>query len=212
METKKVSNKLLMRLPLYLNYIKSLPVHTKNISATKVAKALTLGEVMVRKDLAKVSDGGRRKVGYNRESLIRDIEDFLNVNRTTCAIIIGAGKLGQALLDYDGFEKAGLHVVAGFDSDLSKKKTERGKSIYPMDILESFCSCYDVRVGILTVPAESAQIVCDAMIACGIKAIWNFSPILLKTPAHVVVKNENLALSLAALRMQINDHGETALR
>ena len=210
METTKVSKRLLARLPLYLNYIKNLPDQPENISATKMAKALGLGDVMVRKDLAKVSDGGRRKLGYVRETLIRDIEEFLDVNSTICAVIVGAGKLGQALLDYDGFEKAGLHVMAGFDTNLSKKKTESGKKIYPMNRLESFCRCHDVRLGILTVPAESAQTVCDAMIACDIKAIWNFSPVILRTPEHVVVQNENLAVSLAALRMQIKDSGGTA--
>ncbi len=210
METTKVSKRLLMRLPLYLNHIKSLPDQPENISATKMAKALGLGDVLVRKDLAKVSDGGRRKLGYNRELLIQDIEAFLDVNSTTCAVIVGAGKLGQALLDYNGFEKAGLDVVAGFDTDLSKKKTAGGKKIYPMNRLEDFCRSYDIRIGILTVPAESAQMVCDAMIACGIKAIWNFSPILLRSPEHVVVQNENLAISLAALRMQIKDSAETA--
>lgn len=212
METTKVSKRLLMRLPLYLNYIKSLPDQPENISATKMAKALGLGDVMVRKDLAKVSDGGRRKLGYVRATLIQDIESFLDVNSTTCAVIVGAGKLGQALLDYNGFEKAGLNVVAGFDTDLSKKKTAGGKKIYPMNRLEDFCRSYDIRIGILTVPAESAQMVCDAMIACGIKAIWNFSPILLRSPEHVVVQNENLAISLAALRMQIKDSAETALQ
>lgn len=205
METTKVSKRLLMRLPLYLNYLKSLPDQPENISATKVAKALGLGDVMVRKDLAKVSDGGRRKLGYVRETLIRDIEEFLDVNSITTAVVVGAGKLGQALLDYNGFEKAGLNVMAGFDTNLSKKKTESGKKIYPMNQLDDFCRCNNVRVGILTVPPENAQAVCDAMIACNIKAIWNFSPIILRTPEYVVVQNENLAISLAALRMQIKD-------
>lgn len=205
METTKVSKRLLMRLPLYLNYIKYLPEQPENISATKMAKALGLGDVMVRKDLAKVSDGGRRKLGYVRETLIQDIERFLDVNSITSAVVVGAGKLGQALLDYSGFEKAGLNVMAGFDSDFSRNKTEGGKKIYPMDRLEGFCRSNDICIGILTVPAESAQTVCDAMVACNIKAIWNFSPVILRTPEYVVVQNENLAMSLAALRMQIKD-------
>ena len=99
MEPPIVSKKLLKRLPVYLHYIKTLPEGTENISATKMAKDLGLGDVMVRKDLAKVSNGGRRKLGYVREDLMGDIEKFLDFNSTTDAIVIGAGKLGQALLD-----------------------------------------------------------------------------------------------------------------
>ena len=205
METTKVSKRLLMRLPLYLNYIKSLPDQPENISATRMAKALGLGDVMVRKDLAKVSDGGRRKLGYERECLIRDIEEFLDVNSTTCAIIIGAGKLGQALLDYNGFEKSGLQILAGFDINPTAQKTDTGKPIYAISRLESFCRCYDVAIGIITVPAEHAQEACDKVVACDIKAIWNFSPAHLNVPEDVVIQSENLAVSLTALRMQLKN-------
>lgn len=205
METKKVSRKLLKRLPLYLNYVKSLPEGTEYISATKMARALMLGDVMVRKDLAKVSDGGRRKLGYPCEELIRDIEEFLDVNKTTCAVIVGAGKLGQALLDYKGFEESGLHILAGFDIDPSAPKTEGGKPIYSMNRLQTFCQCYDISIGIITVPAEHAQEACDRLVECDIEAVWNFSPAHLTVPDNVVVQSENLAVSLTALRMQIKN-------
>lgn len=203
METIKVSKKLLKRLPVYLHYIKYLSEKTENISATKMAKALNLGDVLVRKDLAKVSDGGRRKLGYNREQLIRDIEAFLDVNSTTCAIIIGAGKLGQALMDYQGFEKSGLQILAGFDISPNAKKTEGGKPIYSMNRLESFCRHNAISIGIITVPAEHAQQVCDKLVENGVTAIWNFAPVLLNVPDHIVVQSENLAVSLTALRMQL---------
>jgi len=200
---QKVSQTLLKRLPLYLNYLKSLPDSVVSISATAIAKALDLGDVQVRKDLAKVSDGGRRRTGHLREKLIRDIEDFLDFASSTGSIVIGAGKLGQALLDYTGFEESGLNILAGFDLAPMGQQTDSGKPLYPMDQLEGFCKRYDVQVGILTVPAERAQEVCDRLIACGIQAIWNFAPVHLKVPAHVVVQNENLAVSLSTLRIQM---------
>jgi len=205
MESKKVSQKLLSRLPLYLNYLKGLPEWVVDVSATKIASALNLGDVLVRKDLAKISDGGRRKLGYERSSLIRDIEEFLDVNSTTCAVIVGAGKLGQALLDYNGFEKSGLRILAGFDIHPSVQKTDGGKPLYSMARLESFCQCYDVRIGIITVPAEFAQDACNSLVDCGIEAIWNFSPAHLRVPDHVVVQSENLAVSLTSLRMQLKN-------
>ena len=203
MEPKTVSKKLLSRLPLYLNYLKSLPESMVDVSATKIANTLSLGDVLVRKDLAKVSNGGRRKLGYEREGLIRDIEEFLDVNSTTCAVIVGAGKLGQALLDYNGFEKSGLRILAGFDIHPAAPKTEGGKPIYSMGRLESFCQCHVVPIGIITVPADHAQEACDELVRCGIDAIWNFSPTHLRVPEHVVVQSENLAVSLTALRMQL---------
>ncbi|MBO5130228.1 MAG: redox-sensing transcriptional repressor Rex [Oscillospiraceae bacterium] len=207
MNTNKVSKTLLKRLPVYLNYIKTLPEHTESISATKIAKALDLGDVLVRKDLAKVSDGGRRKLGYVREDLIRDIEEFLDVNRTACAVIVGAGKLGQALLDYDGFEKSGLQILAGFDICPGGPRTGGGKPIFPMSRLEAYCRANDVTIGIITVPAEHAQKVCDQLVACDVEAIWNFSPVHLSVPEHVVIQSENLAVSLTALRMQMKNRG-----
>ena len=205
METPNISKKLLKRLPVYLHYIKTLPEHTENISATRMAKDLGLGDVMVRKDLAKVSNGGRRKLGYVREDLIVDIEKFLDFNSTTDAIVIGAGKLGQALLDYCGFEASGLHIVAGFDRHTTKKYTNGGKPIYPMAKLAQFCEDNQVAIAVITVPAESAQSVCDELIASGIRAIWNFAPVHLNVPEGIVVQSENLAVSLTALRMQLKN-------
>lgn len=205
MESKIISKKLLSRLPLYLNYLKGLPDSVVDVSATKIANALNLGDVLVRKDLAKVSNGGRRKLGYERECLIRAIEEFLDVNSTTCAIIIGAGKLGQALLDYNGFEKSGLQILAGFDINPTTQKTDAGKPIYSINRMESFCQCYDVAIGIITVPAEHAQEACDKVVACEIKAIWNFSTTHLNVPDDVVIQSENLAVSLTALRMQLKN-------
>lgn len=93
------------RLPLYLQYLKSLPkVEGATISATAIAKGLSLGDVQVRKDLAVVSGAGKPKIGYMQETLIADLERHLGYERLTSAVLVGAGKLGRALLDYEGFE------------------------------------------------------------------------------------------------------------
>jgi len=202
MEPNKVSRKLLKRLPVYLNHLKSLPEHSENISATAIAKALGLGDVQVRKDLAKISHTGRRRTGRSREQLIRDIESYLDFATETGTVIVGAGKLGQALLEYSGFDEFGLNILAGFDIQPAARHSEAGKPIYPMSRLDAFCKCYDVNIGIITVPAENAQAVCDCLVACGVRAIWNFAPVHLKVPEHVVVQSENLAVSLTSLRMQ----------
>lgn len=207
MERREVSKSVLKRLPGYLAYLKSIPEGDQvHISATALANALGMGEVQVRKDLAMVSDGGRPKVGYLREKLIEDIEQFLGYDNTTVAVLIGAGKLGQALLCYSGFSAYGLDILAAFDVNVTKERTEGGKPILPIRQLESFCKSRKVLMGIITVPAACAQQVCDQLIACGIKAIWNFAPTHLDVPANILVQNENMATSLAVLSMHLQAH------
>ena len=204
MEPKPFSRKLLKRLPVYLNYLKNLPEDSSNVSATAMARALNLGDVQVRKDLAKISTG-RRRTGRNRQQLVQDIEAYLNFTEETGTIVVGAGKLGRALLDYSGFEKAGFNVMAGFDIEPSMDISEGGKPIYPLRRLEYFCKHYDVHIGVIAVPEESAQSVCDILVANGIQAIWNFSPVHLRVPDDVVVQSENLAVSLNALRARMKN-------
>ena len=204
MERKEVSKSVLKRLPGYLAYLKSLPEGTApHISATALAAALGMGEVQVRKDLAMVSDGGRPKIGYQRDRLIDDIEQFLGYDNTTAAVLIGAGKLGQALLGYGGFDDYGLNILAAFDTAPALERTEDGKPIYHISQLESFCRSHKVLMGIITVPAQFAQSVCDQLIECGIKAVWNFAPTHLDVPEHILVQNENMATSLAVLSMHL---------
>ena len=204
MERKEISKAVLKRLPGYLAYLKSIPEEgSAHISATALANALGMGEVQVRKDLAMVSDGGRPKLGYLRESLIDDIEQFLGYDNTTDAVLIGAGKLGQALLGYSGFADYGLNILAAFDVAPDHEVKIGGKPIYHIDELESFCRTHKVLMGIITVPGPFAQQVCDQLIACGIKAIWNFAPTHLEVPSNILVQYENMATSLAVLSMHL---------
>lgn len=198
---KEISRATLKRLPTYLSYLKALPSEASaNISATALAAGLHMGEVQVRKDLALVSDGGRPKIGYNREHLIADIENFLGYGNSNDAVLIGAGKLGRALLGYGGFAEYGLNIVAAFDAnDTLIGTTNGGKPIMHLSRLGEVCQRYKIKIGIITVPAEYAQGVCDLLIENGILAIWNFAPKHLNVPDGILVQNENMAASLALL-------------
>ena len=191
------------RLPQYLAYLRSLPEIRRTISATAIAKALSLGDVQVRKDLASVCGAGKPKIGYETDKLITDIESHLGYERLTNAVLVGAGKLGRALLDYDGFEDFGVKIVAGFDCN-ETVLTKGTKEILPIRDIEVYCREHDVKLGIITVGVGSAQEVCNKLVQSGIKAIWNFAPVTLKVPNGVLLKQENLALSLAYLNNQIN--------
>ncbi len=198
-----VSKATLGRLPRYLKYLKSLPdVKGATVSATAIARGLSLGDVQVRKDLAIVSGAGKPKIGYDRKKLICDLERHLGYDSLTKAVLVGAGKLGRALLDYDGFEDFGVRIVAGFDCN--ETVLERGsKDILPIRDIGAYCRENDIRLGIITVGLGSAQDVCDRLVESGIEAIWNFAPVTLEVPSGVLLKQENLALSLAYLNNQI---------
>lgn len=197
---RSVSKQTLERLPLYLNYLKSLPEGAANISATTIAEELGLNDVQVRKDLAMISSGGRPKIGYVTADLTRDIEQFLGYGSADSAVIVGAGRLGKALLCYKGFSEYGINVVAAFDADERVAGTQIGGApVLPMEELGAFCAERNIRMGIITVPVSAAQEVCDRMIQSGIMAVWNFAPVHLKVPKNVLVQNENMAYSLAVL-------------
>lgn len=202
-----ITLQMLGRLPKYLNYLKSLPKDgAANISATTIAKNLGLNDVQVRKDLAAVSDGGKPKIGYITESLIKDIEQMLGYNDSHDAIIVGVGSLGHALLSYEGFSQYGLNIVAGFDVSEEVINTEiKGKKVFPASKLEDLCKRMKIRIAIITVPAAQAQAICDTLIQSGVMAIWNFAPVHLNTPENILVQEENMAASLAVLSRHLTE-------
>lgn len=200
MNERSIPKATLGRLPQYLYHLKNLPDDEKYTSATAIARNLGLGEVQVRKDLAAVSNAGKPKIGYLVTDLLRDVESCLGFGRLTEAVLVGAGKLGRALLGYGGFEEYGVKIVAAFDVEESIVLTGQSEiKVRPVEEMESFCRQRDIKLGIITVGKDAAQAVCDQLVQSGIRAIWNFAPCSLKTPEGVILKRENLALSLAHL-------------
>lgn len=196
-----ISRQTLERLPAYLNYLKSLPQNQfANVSATFIAKSMGLNHVQVRKDLAQVSSRGRPKLGYVTRELIDDIKNFLGYNKLNDAVLIGVGKLGGALLSYDGFAQYGLNIVAGFDVNPKIIGSQiADKQIFSMDKLKNLCERMKIHLAIITVPEICAQNVCDILIDCGITGILNFASTHLNVPENILVQHENLALCLAVL-------------
>lgn len=204
MDKCTISKATLGRLPSYLEFLRNLPPDkVPYISATAIAKHLGLGEVQVRKDLAAVSGAGKPKLGYVTAELVEKLEDFLGCNQLTSAVLVGAGKLGRALLQYDEFEKYGVKISAAFDSNERAISLGTKTQILPMNQFEYFCKTQNIKLGIITVGEGSAQAVCDQMVKSGITAIWNFAPCKLNVPAGILLQNENLALSLAHLNNQL---------
>lgn len=192
----------LERLPQYLRILKiKKQENIENISSTTIANELKLNSIQVRKDLALVSkNDGKPGIGFEVNELIKDIESFLDLNNTKHVIIVGAGRLGQALMNYNEFEND-ISIVMAFDKDATKCNN---KTIFHIDQMEELIKKMNIHVGIITVPKEEAQNVCDMMVKCGIEAIWNFAPTNLIVPTHIKIKNEDLSASLLILLNGLN--------
>lgn len=194
----KVSKSTIQRLPAYLRYLQTLNAdENSNISSAAIASALSLNEVQVRKDLASVATAGRPRVGYNACDLMAQLKKYLGYDVRRNAVIVGAGKLGRALMDYSGFAGYGISIVAAFDKD--KKTIESDERIFDISRMESVCLEKKAEIGIITVPHEFAQEACDMLVKSGIRAVWNFAPAHIIVPDGVLVQHENMAASLAIL-------------
>lgn len=205
MDKSGITKATLGRLPHYLQFLRELSVDdVPYISATVIAKKLSLGEVQVRKDLSAVSGAGKPKVGYKTVDLIKSIEAHLGQGDMTNAVLVGAGKLGKALLEFDDFEDYGVKIIAAFDCNETVIRYNRSIEILPMNDFDEYCKQNNVRIGIITVGTGSAQNVCDKMIESGITAIWNFAPCNLEVPDGMLLKQERLALSLAYLNNKLS--------
>ncbi len=196
----------LSRLPLYYSYVRSLQQRGEtNVSSATIAQSLNMNPVLVRKDLAGVSSvTGKPRTGFEIDTLVKDLSDFLGYNKVDEAILVGVGSLGRLLLTNTEFSSMGLDITVGFDKDPDLVGLQIGsKYILPMEKMESYIKRTGVKIGIITVPADQAQNVCDQMVECGILAIWNFAFTLLNVPDGILVKNENLPSSLAMLSHQL---------
>ena len=192
----------LSRLPLYYSFISKLEEDgVEYVSSALVAQSLNMNPVLVRKDLSGVSSvTGKPRTGFEVNTLLKDLSEYLGYNNLDEAILVGVGGLGRTLLGNTEFSKLGLNIVVGFDKNPDLNGMQIGsKYVLPISKMKSFIKRTGIRIGIITVPADQAQAVCDLMVNSGILAIWNFAFTLLNVPQGILVKNENLPSSLAML-------------
>ncbi len=203
-----ISKQALQRMPYYLQYLRDLQNKgIKTVAAPAIAETLNLNEVQVRKDFAAVStEKGKPKSGFSVADLIASMEDYLGYHNVNDAVLIGVGSLGKAFLSYKGFKNYGINIVMAFDIDDDVIGKEIcSKQVFPMHRLSELCRRMHIRIGIITVPAAQAQVVCDQLVAGGILAIWNFAPVHLSAPDNILVQNENMAASLALLSKHLQE-------
>jgi redox-sensing transcriptional repressor len=212
MSANSVPEPTLRRLPKYYHYLRRVQESGQEIiSATQMAEDLGIHHTQVRKDLSATGSQGKPKVGHRVTDLLSAIEAFLNWNNFSDAFLVGAGNLGSALLGYTDFEKAGIRIVAAFDSDPSKVgKKVHGVAVLPMDKFEDLAHRMHIMIGILTTPADRAQQIAELMVRSGIQAIWNFAPITLDVPDHIIVENVELYASLAVFSRKLSERNRAS--
>lgn len=194
----------LSRLPSYYCFVEERKAAGEEyVSSVAMAESLGINPVLVRKDLASISrEPGRPKVGFRAETLLADMKKYLGYDHYDEAVLVGVGALGHVLLQYGGFANYGLGIVAGFDREPCSA-TVGGRPVLPVEKLVSFLRRTHIGIGIIAVPAREAQKVAQMLIDGGVRAIWNFAPTTLELPREILVKNENLAASLAVLTTEL---------
>src|SRR5690349_13240506 len=196
-----IPNPAVRRLSLYLRQLEAFKKKDRRtISSKQLGEALGLTDAQVRKDLAYFGQFGHPGIGYRVDELVTRIRCILGTDRNWNVLLVGAGNLGSALLSYRGFSKKGFQIVAVFDNDPKKIGQrigpERKLEIIGIDRLAAVIAEHDIQMAIISIPAEQAQPVADALVAAGIKAILNFAPASLTVPEHVPMAAVDLAVHL----------------
>ena len=177
----------LMRLKT-LNFVK--------VFSDNMADAARVTAAQVRKDFSLFGISGNKRGGYLVEELLKQINKVLGKDELQKFIVVGVGNIGRALLNYPGFKKNEIELVAGFDIDASKHNKEAKMPIFMLEELGEFVKDNEIKFGIISVPEFAAQQVLELMIQTGIRGILNFAPICLKEPEGCVVRNLNFEIEL----------------
>ena len=190
------------RLSVYLRCLNELDAAgTQTISSQALAEQFHLNAAQIRKDLAYFGEFGVRGVGYYVRDLKRHLRQILGLDRKLRVAIMGAGNLGLALADYPGFRLEGFEITALFDTLKEKvgQESRGGVPIYDIHDLKKVTKREGIRIAVIAVPAPSAQVVVNQVVAAGIKAVLNFSPGTLDVPPGVKMKSVDLTVSLENL-------------
>jgi len=170
------------------------------ISSSEISELTGIPSNQIRKDLAYFGEFGKRGIGYAISDLISALKKILGSSKTREIVLAGVGNLGEALLRYKGFQKRGFMITDVFDNDPDKiGKKINGIIIHDINSLQSIVKKRKIKVGIITVPAQNAQVVANHMIAGGIKSILNFAPAILTYPHNIKIDTIDISIELERL-------------
>lgn len=205
MKTLRVPEATVMRMSVYSRYLEKLDHNgVVTVSSGEIADGVGVSPAQVRKDLAYFGEFGTRGVGYNVKDLLRYTLKILGLDRRWNLVLAGAGNLGYALCTNTNLVARGFHIVGVFDDDLTKiGKKINEMTVLPLEDMDKVIQEHEVKIGVLTVPASSAQMVADKMVKSGVVAILNFSSVPLSVSDYVEVRNVDMAVSLEILTFNL---------
>lgn len=192
----------------YLRYLERMKDKGVEIISSKdITSLLNIPSTQFRKDLSFFGEFGKRGVGYYVEPLIDTLRKILGLDRKIKAIVIGAGRLGAALIQYPGFSEINVEIIAAFDNDPEKiGQSIKGIKIYNISDVKNFIARTNVKIGILCVPADAAQPVAEILVKAGIKSILNFAPAVLILPRDIYIANVDMASEIGNIIYRIKEH------
>jgi redox-sensing transcriptional repressor len=196
------------RLPIYARTLALLDRQGQEVvSSQELGEQLGVTPAQIRKDLSYFGRFGKQGRGYSVKRLLTELRQILGLTREWAMVLVGVGKLGRAIVGYGGFAPQGFRIVAVFDADPAIVGTEvdDGLVVQPVDGLPQALAGQSVEIGIVAVPATSAQPVIDKLVASGVKAILNYAPIAAQVPPDVRVKDIDPVLALQSMTFYIKD-------
>ena len=204
---KRIAESTVRRLSAYLRFLEDFEGRgLSTISSDELARRGGTTSAQVRKDLSFFGSFGKRGLGYSVPVLAGQLRDILGLSREWRVIIIGAGKIGAALVAYRGFRQRGFHILAAYDASKEKIGSSlEGIRVRDIASLEKDVAKEQPDIAVVTVPSESAQTVVDRVVRAGIKAILNFAPTQLQVPPEVTVKTVNMAMELEGLSFALTN-------
>jgi len=204
---RKIAESTVRRLSLYLRFLEEFAEQGAGTASSEALASRSGGgttSAQVRKDLSFFGSFGKRGLGYPVPALIASLREILGLNRRYRVIVIGAGKIGSALVQYRGFKERGFDLAALYDNDPKKVGREwTGLTVRDVAMLEKDLRQTPADIAAVVTPADAAQAVTDRLVKSGVAAILNFAPVQLAVPDGVTVKTVNLVLELEALSYAI---------
>jgi redox-sensing transcriptional repressor len=203
----RVAESTIRRLSLYLRLLEEFAAQgIETVSSEALAGRGGTTSAQVRKDLSFFGSFGKRGLGYAVPELMDRLRDILGLKRRYRVAMVGAGKIGSALLQYHGFRQRGFDIAAIFDVDPAKIGTRwNGLTVQDVATMETILGAAPMDMAVLVTPADPAQPLADRLVKLGVTAILNFAPVQIVVPEHVVVKNVNLALELETLSYALHN-------
>lgn len=203
--TLEIPEVVINRLPVYARALSELAARGESVvSSQALGELLDVTPAQIRKDLSYFGRFGKQGRGYNVASLLSKLQEILGIDRQWRLLLVGVGRLGQAIAEYGGFGPQGFHITAAFDANPAVIGTEvGGVNVRDIEELDSYLASNRIDIGIVAVPAHEAQQVVNKLVKAGIRAILNYAPITAHVPRDVAIRHIDPVLAMQSMTFYI---------